>query len=110
VEVKAASGAAPESLVGHLQRHLVTWPQLRPDEPVDGGVLIVNHQHKLHPAQRAATVYSRPEFVAALTVPVISTVELLAWWHTRDCAPIRAAVLGAKSATTDPAAGTPAAR
>jgi hypothetical protein len=108
VEVKAVSGAAQESLVGHLQRHLATWPQLRPDEPVDGGVLIVNHQHKLHPAQRTATVYSRPEFVAALTVPVISTVELFGWWRTEDWASIRA-VLGAKSATTYPAAGTPVA-
>jgi hypothetical protein len=106
VEVKAVSGAAPESLVGHLQRHLTTWPQLRPHEPVDGGVLIVNHQHKLYPVERSATVYSRPEFVAALTVPVISTVELFGWWRTRDWASIRATVLGAKSATTDPAAGT----
>jgi hypothetical protein len=109
VEVKAVSGAAPESLVGHLQRHLTTWPQLRPHEPADGGVLIVNHQHKLYPAERSATVYSRPEFVAALTVPVISTVELFGWWRTRGWALIRATVLGAKSATTDPAAGTPAA-
>jgi hypothetical protein len=30
VEVKGASGAAPESLLGQLERHLTTWPQLRP--------------------------------------------------------------------------------
>jgi hypothetical protein len=107
VEVKAASGAAPESQVGHLQRHLATWPQLRPDEPVDGGVLIVNHQHKLHPGERTPTVYSRPEFVATLTVPVISTVELFGWWRTGDWASIRAAVLGARSVTGTQAAEAP---
>lgn len=95
VEVKAASGAAQEHLVGHLQRHLETWPQLRPNEPVSGGVLVVNHQHKLHPSQRAAHVYSRPEFVAALPVPVVSTMQLFHWWRTEDWAAIRTAVLGA---------------
>jgi len=100
VEVKAASGPAQESLVGYLQRHLDTWPQLRPHEPVDGGVLVVNHQHKLHPAERTATVYSRPEFVAALTVPVISTVQLFNWWRTSDWTSIRTAVLGAAWALT----------
>jgi hypothetical protein len=93
VEVKAASGPAGEHLVGHLERHLATWPQLRPD-PVSGGVLVVNHQHKLHPSERTATVYSRPEFIAALTVPIISTVELFNWWRISDWDSIRAAVLG----------------
>jgi hypothetical protein len=94
VEVKAASGAAAEHLVGHLQRHLDTWPQLRPDHPVTGGVLIVNHQHKLHPSERTAHVYSRPEFIAALSVTVLSTVELFGWWRAADWAAIRAAMLG----------------
>ncbi|MFF4121292.1 hypothetical protein ACFY0P_48970 [Streptomyces sp. NPDC001714] len=79
VEVKGASRSAQEHLVGHLLRHLETWPQPRPDEPVSDGVPIVNHQHKLHPAQRTAAVYARPEFVASLDslpVTVISTVEL----------------------------------
>ncbi|MFD7551474.1 hypothetical protein [Streptomyces sp. NPDC059816] len=71
VEVKGASGPVQEHLVGHLQRHLETWPQLRPDEPVSDGVLIVNHQHKLHPSERSATVSARPEFVASLdSLPV----------------------------------------
>lgn len=102
VEVKATGGAAPESLVGHLDRHLATWPQLRPHQPVEGGVLIVNHQHKLHPAQRATQVYSRPEFVDALTVPVISTVELFDWWRTADWASIQAAVLGTELSPAGP--------
>jgi hypothetical protein len=38
---------------------------------VGGGVLIVNHQHTRDPAERAAAVYSRPEFVDALTLPVL---------------------------------------
>jgi hypothetical protein len=112
VEVKAASGAAQEHLVSHLQRHLDTWPQLRPDEPVIGGVLVVNHQHKLHPSERAAHVYSRPEFIAALRVTVVSTLELFHWWRAGDWTAIRAAVLGADprpaaatAAPTEAAAG-----
>jgi hypothetical protein len=50
VEVKAACRAAPENLVGHLERHLMTWRQLRPDEPGTG----------LHPSERSARVYCRP--------------------------------------------------
>jgi hypothetical protein len=95
IEVKAASGAAQEHFVGHLQVHLDTWPQLRPSEPVRGGVLIVNHQHKLHPSERTALVYSRPEFVAALSVTVVSTVELFHWWRAADWSAIRTTVLGA---------------
>ena len=94
VEVKASSGATSEALVGDLQRHLATWPELRPQEPVDGGVLIVNHQHKLEPYQRAPQVYSRREFVAALTVPVLSTRALFDWWRVSDWSAIRRAVLG----------------
>jgi hypothetical protein len=98
VEVKAASGAAQEHLVGHLQRHLDTWPQLRPELPVTGGVLVVNHQHKLHPSERTAHVYSRPEFVAALPVTVLTTVDLFRWWRAADWTSIRAAVLSGAAA------------
>jgi hypothetical protein len=94
VEVKATSGAAAESLVGHLERHLKTWPQLRPSEPVTGGVLVVNHQHKLHPSERTTSVFSRPEFVAALPVKVVSTVELFDRWRAADWTAIRTAMLG----------------
>ncbi|MEV4691354.1 hypothetical protein AB0K27_09560 [Micromonospora echinospora] len=94
VEIKAAGGAAQENLVGYLQRHLDTWPQLRPDQPVTGGVLVVNHQHKLHPSERTAQVYSRPEFVATLPFTVLSTVDLFNWWRTGNWAEIHKAVLG----------------
>jgi hypothetical protein len=103
VEVKGVSGAASERLVDDLQRHLRTWPQLRPGQPVTGGVLIVNHQYDLHPSERTAHVYSRPEFIAALRVTVVSTLDLFRWWRTADWAAIRTAMLGAhpsQAATT----------
>ncbi|MHA4820149.1 hypothetical protein ACXZ65_38025 [Streptomyces aculeolatus] len=103
VEVKSAGGRPKEDLVGDLQRHLGTWPQLRPKEPVTGGVLIVNHQHKLPPSERTASVYTRHEFVAALPVPVLSTVELFHWLRAEDWAAIRTAVLGSN---LHPAAAT----
>jgi hypothetical protein len=97
VEVKSASGAAPEQLVGSLERHLATWPQLRPEQPVTGGVLVVNHQHRQHPSERTAHVYSRPEFVAALPVTVVSTVKLFGWWRTENWTAIRNVMLGAEA-------------
>ena len=93
VEVKSASGNAAEALVGHLERHIDTWPQLRPGEPVGGGVLIVNHQHKHDPNERAPEVYTRTEFVGALVVPVISTLQLFRWWRESDWPAIREALL-----------------
>jgi len=93
MEVKSASGNAAEALVGHLERHLATWPQLRPGDPVGGGVLIVNHQRKLDPNERAPEVYARHEFVGALVVPVISTLQLFQWWRESDWPAIREAVL-----------------
>ena len=106
VEVTSASGAAPEHLVGHLERHLATWPQLRPQQPVTGGVLIVNHQHQRRPSERTAQVYSRPEFVAALPVTVVSTVKLFGWWRTENWAAICTTMLGIE-ASQRPAAKTP---
>ena len=49
IEVKSAAGNAPEKLVSALERHLATWPSLRPDEPIGAGVLVVNHQHRKDP-------------------------------------------------------------
>ncbi len=94
VEIKSASGRASEALVGDLKRHLETWPQLRPREAVGGGVLILNHQHKLEPHERTSAVYGRSEFVDALTIPVLGTRELFEWWRTSDWTSIRQAVLG----------------
>jgi hypothetical protein len=111
IEVKSASSRATETLVRQLETHLHTWPQLRPDEPVDGGVLIVNHQYRLPPNERSTAVYTRPEFVAALTTPVLSTRQLFDWWRESNWPAIREAVLGdttgAEREPAEPPAQTP---
>ncbi|MEW2574407.1 hypothetical protein [Streptomyces sp. NPDC047070] len=97
IEVKAASGAAPEKLVSYLQRHLEKWPQLRPGQPLTCSALIVNHQHRLDPAQRPTEVYQRNqhrEFVDSLTFPVLATGQLFDWWRAQDWPAVRTAVLG----------------
>lgn len=93
VEIKSAGGNPSERLVADLERHLKTWPQFRPEEPVGGGVLVINHQHRLDPDERATDIYTRSEFVAALTVVVISSRQLFDWWRDSDWGEIRAAVL-----------------
>lgn len=90
VEAKSTGGNAPEKLVEALHRHLTTWPQIKPDEPLDGGVLIVNHQHKLPPSDRDREVYQRQLFVDSLDVQVISTLQLFDWWRLGDMPSIRA--------------------
>ncbi|WP_395955144.1 hypothetical protein [Actinomadura sp. 3N508] len=106
IEVKAASGSASEKVADSLERHLSTWPELRPAEPINGpGVLVVNHQHRLHPDERTAEVFTRPEFVRALRVVVLSSRQLFDWWATADWEAIRAAVLGQ---TAPPSAANPA--
>jgi hypothetical protein len=95
VEIKGSGGPAREDLVSYLVRHLQTWPELRPDLPVDGGVLVVNHQHKVHPTERTEHVYARPEFVETLPVQVLSSLQLFRWWRVQDWTAIRTAILGA---------------
>ncbi|WP_280250264.1 hypothetical protein [Nocardia abscessus] len=112
VEVKSESGRAKEGLVGDLLRHLDTWRAERPGEPVSGGTLIVNYQRRIAPEQREPQVYSRPEFVKALTVKVVGTVDLFHWWKESDWPAICEAVLGEavsaqanrSTATIEPAA------
>jgi hypothetical protein len=103
VEVKSASGRPPESLVGDVQRHLATWPDLRPDQPVTHGVLVINHQHRLEPRARDITPYTRRAFVATTTIPVVTTTALFDWWRRADWGAIRAAILPAPN---DAAHGT----
>jgi hypothetical protein len=110
VEVKAASGSASENLVADLQRHLDTWPHLEPKTPVGGGALVVNHQHKLPPAQRARQVYTRPEFTKALTVPVIATRDLFDWWKESDWPAIQRTLLGTTPPTGEIETSTPLGR
>jgi hypothetical protein len=93
VEVKAAAAAAGERLVADLERHLRTWAELS-DQALEGGVLVVNHQHRLPPLERTTAVYDRPEFVASLCHPVIPTLALFSWWPDGDQAVIVDAVTG----------------
>lgn len=93
VEVKAAAGAAGEKLISQLQRHLEKWPRLRPGQPVTCAALIVNHQHRLDPAERPAEVYQH-KVVDALAFPVIASGDLFRWWRTQDWPAVQAAVLG----------------
>lgn len=92
VEIKSASGSPKEDLARDLERHLATWPQLRPHDPVAGGVLVINHQNRLHPTERTAQVYARSEFVESLTYPVLSTWQLFRWWAEGDFAAVVTAV------------------
>jgi hypothetical protein len=107
VEVKSSVGRPGEHYVADLRRHLDTWPELGQSTPVEGGTLVVNHDHKLSPADRPRAVYTRPEFVATLTVEVVSSRTLYELWGQQDCASIRDLVFG--SAATAPAADPPAA-
>jgi hypothetical protein len=93
VEVKAAAGNAGERLAEAPARHLATWPELRTDLPVTGVVLVINHQTKTHPLDRTAP-YTRPEFVASLSVPVLTTRQLFDWWRVGAFAQLRSAVIG----------------
>jgi hypothetical protein len=94
IEVKSATGNAPERLAEAPSRHLATWPQLRPEIPVSGVVLVVNHQAKIHPLDRSPQPYSRAEFIDSLSFPVISTMQLFGWWRRGDHEAIRAAIFG----------------
>ncbi|WP_232838851.1 hypothetical protein [Streptomyces geranii] len=94
VEVKSANNRPPHSLPDKLLKHLNTWPGLTGSEPVDGGVLVVNHQTKLPPAQRDAEVYTDRAFADALTVPVIGSACLFDWWRCEDWDAVRQAVFG----------------
>jgi hypothetical protein len=93
--------------VGALTRHLETWPSLRRNEPVDGGVLVVNHQYRKHPSDRSERIYERAAFVDSLAVEVIGSRDLFTWWAAGDWPAIRAAVFGVAASTTAPAPAKP---
>lgn len=94
VEVKSASGAPGERVVADLKRHLQTWPMLRPDLPVDGGVLLVNHQVRTPPADRSLEPFTRRVFVESLDVTTLTTTQLFDWWRRGDTAAIRRHLFG----------------
>jgi hypothetical protein len=94
VEVKSVSGNAGEDLYEDLLRHISTWPALARPEPLEGGALIVNHEHRQSPLDRARTPYTRGEFVQSLRHPVIPTLALFAWWRDGDHDAVINAVTG----------------
>jgi hypothetical protein len=100
VEVKGVSGNPSERIVDDPKRHLGTWPQLRPDLPVEGVILILSHQINTHPLDRSPQPFTRQEFVATLTIPVHTTRQLFDWWRVGDFQQIRSAVFGGDPATT----------
>lgn len=89
VEVKSASGLAPERAYQDLIRHLREWEQLPASTPVEGGALVMNHQHRLAPGERRRKPYERPEFLAAQTEPAITTLDLFAAWREEDADAVR---------------------
>lgn len=95
IEVRSASGNAAENAMEDLERHLRTWPTLGRDEQLEGGVLVINHQHSRAPLQRDPAPYTRAAFVDSLTHPVIATLALFAWWRDSNHATIVEAVTGA---------------
>lgn len=94
VEVKSSAGSAPERAYEDLMRHLREWPHLQGSTRVDGGALIINHQHRLIPQERHARPYTRPEFVAAQSEPVITALELFNAWRAEDWPAVRRLVFG----------------
>jgi hypothetical protein len=90
VEIKSANGAAKESLVADLTRHQETWPELRSDLTIAGGVLIVSHHLADAPSERPIPIYTRPEFVASLRVPVVGTRTIFELWRDQDASALRA--------------------
>lgn len=105
VEVKSSKGNASETLMGRLENHLRNWPAPGRDN-VEGGVLVVNHQHGLPPSQRTEAVYSRPEFLRNLPAPVISTRQLFDWWRLGDRVGVRNAIFPTNATATTTAAPT----
>lgn len=96
VEVKSAAGSAPERAYEDLMRHLREWPHLPGVPTVEGGALIINHQHRSVPRDRSSRPYSRPEFLAAQTEPVVTSLALLESWRTEDWPAVRRLLFGDK--------------
>lgn len=101
VEVKSVNGSAPERAYQDLIRHLREWPNLPGATPIDGGALVISHDLRMIPRERNPAPYTRPEFLAAQTEPVISALELFAAWRDENAGAIRDLLFGLN---TSPAA------
>lgn len=98
VEVKSASGSASERSYEDLMRHLREWPHLPGCGAVEGGALIFNHQYRHLPEDRSRQPFSRPEFLAAASEPIITTLSLLDAWREEDDVLIRSLLFGSDDA------------
>lgn len=94
VEVKSATGSAPERAYQDLLRHLREWSSLPGATPIDGGALVISHEIRTQPLERRPTPYARPEFLLAQTEPVISAMQLFAAWRDEDYQTIRHLLFG----------------
>lgn len=104
VEVKSAGGNASESLYAALVKHIDAW-RANPSRPaIDGGVLIVNHEHKKQPAERARSPYTRQAFIDSQRYPVVTALELFDAWRACDRVRVRALVFGDIVAAVHPSA------
>lgn len=103
IEVKSSNNAAGEDLAHRMTKHLNTWPNIAPDDPVSRGVLIVNHHIRQLPEARPDQVYTRPEFTNTLPFDVIATTTLLTWWLQQDWTAIKQAFGKPASTGTTPA-------
>jgi hypothetical protein len=99
VEVKSASGNASESFYDDLIGHLREWQHLSGTTPVEGGALVINHQHRIPPNERKPKLYGRPEFLAAQTEPVISTIQLFNAWRDEQWEVVRGLLFGDATST-----------
>lgn len=98
VEVKSVGGNASESLYAALVKHVDAW-QAHPNRPaIDGGVLVVNHEHKKDPADRSPSPYLRRSFLESQLYPVVTAVQLFDAWRTGDWTNIRALVFDGERA------------
>jgi hypothetical protein len=102
IEVKSTSGNANEGLYDALVSHLREWPTLPGTTPIDGGALILNHEHRKDPKERSLNAYTRPEFLTAQTHPVVTTPFLLEAWRIQSWYEIQAALFGATNGIEGP--------
>lgn len=107
MEVKAASGNAPERAYQDLVRHLREWRTLPGSVEIEGGALVINHEHRKIPQDRSRQPFSRPEFLAAQAEPVITALDLFEAWRNEDVDTIRRLLFGPETVPTRPTAPVP---
>lgn len=105
MEVKSASGSPSERLYSDLLRHLREWPSLPEATPVDGGALILNHEHRKAPLERSREPYTRHDFLASQTEPIVTTWQLFEAWRDERREQIRAVLFRPFDSLTESTVG-----